>query len=506
MQSPDSLNDPDQAKQLRIIDAKLGVHDEATSSGVLISSVRGRMVQDIMYKFALIILALPLLAHSGDRYTVHFDDKLETVTVEACFDGTAPRELHRNQQAGKFTNWVRVDGRNLEQDAGSARLTLPVLGDNVCIGWQLQLSEALNEKDYRLALRLNRDLLTSGDLWFWRDAERRQITIEVKIPAGMSISTPWKELAGPPGTRLFRPDPTPANWTSRIAIGHFEVQHLPVGGTVLQVAAIGGINEQQRSKLLAWLDESGTAVFRVYGQFPRTKPQILIVPIGSQNQVVPWAHVVRGGGVAAEFFVDETRPLNQLRDDWTATHELSHMLLPYVARRDRWLSEGLASYYQNILRARDGRLSEQQAWQRLHTGFERGRAATRGDTLAEATRSGRHSTMRVYWSGAAMMLQADTELRLMSNGRQSLDSALAGLRDCCLVSNRSWRARELFSELDRITGTRVFSELYREHVTDDEFPDLSDTFERLGLVSESKSIRLDPDAPWGRIRYYIMNG
>jgi len=481
-------------------------HGRAMSSAVQINSFRGKMDRDIMQKLALIILVIPLLAHSGDRYSVQFDDKLEIATVEACFDGPAPRKLQRNRQAGKFTNWIRADGQSLEQVSGSAHLWLPSLSDNACVGWQVQLSDALNEKNYRLAMRLDGDVLTSGDLWLWRDAERRQITIEVILPADMSISAPWTELPGPPGTRLFRPDPTPGNWTSRIAIGRFEVQHIPLGGTVLRVAAIGGINEQQQSKLLAWLGESGTAVAAVYGQFPRTAPQILIVPIGSQNQVVPWAHVVRGGGVAAEFFVDESRPLDQLRNDWTATHELSHMLLPYVASRDRWLSEGLASYYQNILRARDGRLSEQQAWQRLHTGFERGRAATRGNTLAEATRSGRHSTMRVYWSGAAMMLQADTELRRVSNGRQSLDSALAGLRDCCLFSNRSWRARDLFSELDRITGTRVFSDLYREHVTDDEFPDLSDTFERLGLVSESKSIRLDPDAPWGRIRYYIMNG
>ena len=43
-------------------------------------------------------------------------------------------------------------------------------------------------------------------------------------------------------------------------------------------------------------------------------------------------------------------------------------------------------------------------------------------------------------------------------------------------------------------------------MTDVEFPDLSETFEQLGLVSDSGSIKLDPDASWGRIRFYIMNG
>ena len=459
-----------------------------------------------MHKFAFFILALPLLAYSDDRYTVHFDDSLETVTVEACFEGSAPATLYRNSQSEKFTAWVRTAGKIPDQDLNSGRLVLPQLPDNACVAWQVQLSKALAADDYRLALKLGPDVVFSGDLWFWRDGEGRSVTVEMQLPDGMSVSTPWKQLPGPPGTWMFRPDPTPWNWTSRIAIGKFEVWPILVGGTELRIAIPGNVGKQRQMKLRAWMQESAEAVSGVFGHFPRSSPQILIVPIGSQNDVVPWAHVIRGGGVAAEFFVDETRPLEQLSEDWTATHELSHMLLPYVARRDRWLSEGVATYYQNILRARDGRLSEQQAWQRLYAGFERGRAETRKETLAEAARSGHRSIMRIYWSGAAIMLQADTELRLISNGRQSLDTALAGLRECCLDSKHSWRARELFSELDRITGTRVFSGLYREHVSDDEFPDLSRIFERLGLMSEPESIKLDPEASWGRIRYYIMNG
>ena len=124
---------------------------------------------------------------------------------------------------------------------------------------------------------------------------------------------------------------------------------------------------------------------------------------------------MRGGGVAAEFFVDETRSLDSFREDWTAAHELSHMLLPFVTRNDRWLSEGLASYYQNVLRARDGRLSEEQAWQKLHSGFERGRAGSGSSSEAKASSSGWGSIMHIYWSGAAIMLMADSELRMLSD-------------------------------------------------------------------------------------------
>ena len=459
--------------------------------------------------FILSVL-LPCCLQGDDHYRVQFDERLHAVEVEACFDGPVPARLYRNKQAAGFTEWIRAGNRDISRYSHGSRLTLPDLPDDACVSWRVNLKQATEQKDYRLALSLDGSIVTDGNLWFWRDSEGRPILVEVALPDGLSISTPWKEHDSPLGTTrgntLFRPDPTPASWSSRIAIGDFRVQRIPVEGTELRLTTIGHLKARQKETISAWMKESADAVSSVYGRFPRQTPQILVIAIGQRGQAVPWAHVIRGGGIAAEFFVDETRSLNSFRDDWTATHELSHMLLPYVTRYDRWLSEGLASYYQNVLRARDGRLSEQQAWQKLHSGFERGRAGTSGGSLASATRSGWRSTMRVYWSGAAIMLKADSELRLLSGGRQSLDSALAALQECCFDRDRTWHAWELLSELDRITGTSIFSDLYREHVMDDEFPDVEYTFEQLGLVPRSDAIQFDPDAPWGRIRYYIMKG
>ena len=48
--------------------------------------------------------------------------------------------------------------------------------------------------------------------------------------------------------------------------------------------------------------------------------------------------------------VDASASSRDLRTDWTASHEFAHLLLPYVS--DKWVSEGVASYYQNVLQAR----------------------------------------------------------------------------------------------------------------------------------------------------------
>jgi hypothetical protein len=104
-----------------------------------------------------------------------------------------------------------------------------------------------------------------------------------------------------------------------------------------------------------WLEASALAVMRVHGTLPQSDPQVLIMPADSQNEAIPFARVMRGGGIGLQFFVDPNRSAQAFAQDWKPTHEFSHLLFPYISRSDAWLSEGLASYYQNILRARPGK-------------------------------------------------------------------------------------------------------------------------------------------------------
>jgi len=452
-----------------------------------------------------LLLLLSFAAEAEDLYRVQFAPDLNSVTVEACFEGPPPHSLYRHDEAWQFTEFVRAPDNTPMPVSQSRQLKLSSLRDDSCLQWRVDLAKALAQKDYRLALQLDGAVLSDADLWFWRDDQRRRIRVEVELPEGMSLSAPWKEQAGK-DEHIYWPEQTPAAWSSRIAVGRFPVQKLNVPGTQVRLSVIGKVTDAQRELFTHWILETAECVASIDGRFPQSQPQILVVAIGPQSEPVPWAHVVRGGGVAAEFFVDETRSLEEFRADWTATHELSHMLLPMVSSRDRWLSEGLASYYQNVLRGRDGRLDDAAAWQKLHAGFERGKRATRPESLARATRSGRSATMRVYWSGAAIFLKADTQLRAVSGGTQSLDTALASFQDCCLDARRSWRARELFLELDRLTGHTIFMDLYEKHVPAREFPDLDETYAQLGLVPGASTMNLNTEAPLSLVRLEIMQG
>ena len=200
------------------------------------------------------------------------------------------------------------------------------------------------------------------------------------------------------------------------------------------------------------------------------------MPGARGDEPVPWAFVLREGMASVHFFINQRRPLSEFLADWTAVHELSHLLLPYVRPEDAWLSESPPSCFKNVLRARSGMITAADAWQRLHSGFRRGMKSMPGITLADATermyRDG--AFMRVYWHGAALLLLADQRLRARTQGRESLDTALAKLQQCCLASDQGWQASTLFARLDELTGTSVFGELLAEQNAS-RFPDLSES-------------------------------
>jgi predicted metalloprotease with PDZ domain len=127
-------------------------------------------------------------------------------------------------------------------------------------------------------------------------------------------------------------------------------------------------------------------------------------------------------------------------------------------------------------------------------------------SLSDAAKGQRLPTMQTYWSGAALMLMADARLREVTDGAQSLDTALTAFAACCTEPRRSWRAREVLERLDDITGTRIFSDLYADYADRPGFPPVEPVYAALGLVRDGRRVRLTDGAPLAGIRSAIMRG
>jgi hypothetical protein len=460
---------------------------------------------------ASLICPTPGLAERVHRYTVAIDPKLTEISVRACFSGKPPESLVAESLDAPLALIDALVEGSRKPVAPSGSLSLKSVPDDGCLAYRVNVSRPikLHDRTGDKITRIGRDLLTSVGLWLWRPeklAPDEDLELRFDLPEGTAVSAPWNpsDASAKPTYRLGR---APYDWPATVAFGRFEERELRVTGARLRLAVLDGSPAPDLDQIHAWLAESAQMVADLSGRFPVSQAQLLVVPNARGNEPAPWAYVVRGGRPAVHFFINQRRPIQEFRDDWTATHELAHLLLPFVDYSDAWLSEGVATYYQNVLRARAGRISEVEAWSRLHAGFQRGRDAAPGLTLAEATEQMSRSAtfMRVYWEGAAMILLADVRLRQLSGGRQSMDTALAALQDCCLEPDRSWTARELFDRLDEITGAQVFAQLFNAHVASKDFPDLSAVYRQLGLQPYGDSVDLALDAPYRHLREAIMS-
>jgi hypothetical protein len=449
------------------------------------------------------------------RYAVAIDDELSTIRVHACFAGKAPRQLMAESlDAASALEGAVLEGGKKRFEPNGTELRLGSLPDDSCIAYTVNLiqSNSRHEHGGSPTRRVGDDLITDLGMWLWRPAElepEEDIEVRFDLPAGMSVSAPWRAIDAVDGHPTYRVGHGPFDWPAAVAFGHFTERIVEAPGVDLHVAILDGRPKVDEAQIADWLRRAAACVSTLYGRFPVTSAQVLIVPGARGGEPVPWAYVLRGGGPAAHFFINQRRPIEEFNADWSVIHELSHLLLPYVQSEDAWLSEGTASYYQNVLRARAGMIDPQEAWKRMTDGFKRGMERPAGVTLTEATdrmyRNG--AFMRVYWEGAAIMLLADQRLRARTQGSQSLDTALDALRQCCLSSETGWRARDLFGKLDELTGTTVFAELYEQHVSSARLPDVGEAYRLLGLrVTGNGDVVLVDDAPQRADRDAIMSG
>ncbi len=465
--------------------------------------------------FILAVTAmLPLSALTGSAlatvsYTVEVNPDLKQAAVQACFSGDPDdphlADLYLSGTARRAISRLRWNDQPVPDLRRWGGLQVSPDQQTGCLSYQVKLSSSSERWGYTSSAYM----LTDPKHWLLSPPPGADAMVRFVLPDEVAVSHPWPRAETQPvqGSVWYRLGLTDPSWSSNVAFGRFAIHNIPIADTFLRLAVLPGTPLPDLNVTRQWVTESARAVLYSHGDLPQSEPQVLVMPIGRQREAIPFARVLRGGGVGLQFFIDPAQRLRDYRDDWKPTHEFSHLLLPYISRRDAWLSEGLASYYQNVMRARDGRLSEREAWDKLLAGFERGRdGVTSNRTLAEEA-SGMHrnqSYKRVYWSGAAMLFLADVELRKSTNGRHSLDTALAGVAACCMQLGKVWRAQDMMREMDRITGTDVFTSIYRRHTRSNRFPAVETVLNELGVSHRRGRVSLNDDASSAHLRGQIM--
>ena len=348
--------------------------------------------------------------------------------------------------------------------------------------------------------------MASPSYWLWRPElhDDTTLNVEFRLPENVRVSVPWEQTDG--SRFRYRIGRSPESAHAPAIFGDFDYREIEVPGATLRVTLLQTEMPMKNDAIMEWVQATATDVSLAYGYYPNPSPQVLVIPVSSSrsSSPVPFGRVVRDGGETVELFVNPTRPQSEFMNDWTATHEFSHLMHPYLQGEYRWITEGLAQYYQNILLTRSGAYDEVQAWQKIYVGLKRGRDSrpelSPNEAASGRVRSGR---MKLYWSGAAIALMADVTLRERSDGEESLDTVLQRFQECCLPSKEVWTGPRFFAKLDSLASEPVFMPLYRRYADTAGFPDTSDIFARLGIRIDDDDVSLSGHGDLVEIRKAI---
>ncbi len=413
-------------------------------------------------------------------YTANLDADAETLALRICGDAGARLDL---RSASRFV--VSVEPAADAQGAGRIRLTLPA---NRCAIITTDLRAAGNADRFRLGRERGVYYRLAADQWLWRPRQLDPMSsLRFALPAGWSASVPWRADAG--GTH--RLGNSPGSWPALTVFGRFAVERVVVPGGELRLAMLPLGDADARAAMRDWLIESSRRYFAAAGGLPVASPQIFVAPLPGVRSAVPWGEVQRGGAPGVLLYVGAEAGADAWRGDWTLAHELAHLQHPYLGEHGRWLAEGLGSYHQNVWRARAGHMTRDEAWQKLLSGFARGRAVGPGEALASIGR-GWGTTMRVYWSGAAFWFESDLALRAAGS---SLDQVLQRYRGAGMRFDRRVEPGDFIAALDSLEPRGGLQRRYDEYLMLASFPTLREARTLLKLAAPDRWPDTLPDHP-----------
>ncbi|HLK37639.1 MAG TPA: hypothetical protein VKU41_12855, partial [Polyangiaceae bacterium] len=249
-----------------------------------------------------------------------------------------------------------------------------------------------------------------------------------------------------------------------------------------------------------WIQRAAGCVAGLFGAFP-TDVTVFVVPVAGAREVVFGRVMSLSGASVVLLFGAETRPESQ-RDDWVVVHELFHLGCPSFEGEGRWLEEGLATYYEPILRARVGWTSREDLWAHFVHEMPRGLRSDDEPAALEA----RDDIDGTYWGGALFAFLADVSIREQTAGARSLDDVLRAVLSRAGDATHVARVADFVRIADEATGTRAVAAVYDAWALHGKAGDLTDLWRRLGVETVERGVSLVPDAPLSGVRRAIETG
>ncbi|OHU96865.1 hypothetical protein BIW53_04415 [Pseudoalteromonas byunsanensis] len=246
----------------------------------------------------------------------------------------------------------------------------------------------------------------------------------------------------------------------------------PLKAVEVQYTNLSSLSESHQQKVENWIDSGLRSTFKTLGALKQNVLPVKLQPRYFALEPVPWASVKRGKFDGIELHFHRYASESSLIKDWTLYHELSHLYHPLFDYDYFWLSEGLATYLQNIIMLDNGIISYSEFKERLSAGLKRGRQqsyAIKGPLSEVANDMWQlGAQQRVYWSGTAFFIEAELALKAQTGAYTSVVELIKQYQQCCKRANHS--AQQFLTTLDKLSKSAIFSTLFNSYAMRQDFP------------------------------------
>ena len=189
-----------------------------------------------------------------------------------------------------------------------------------------------------------------------------------------------------------------------------------------------------------------------------------------------------------------------LYSDWILVHELFHLGVPSFYGEGKWLDEGLATYYEPIIRVRAGLYTEVELWDELEKSLPQGLPAFTELGLEQA-----RDFRGVYWGGALACLAADVQAR-QRRLDVGLEVGLRALRNAGGIASEVWSLADVIATVDGALGQPTLGPIAAQHGERGSPFDLGQLLGELGVTrGVDGRITLSDAAPLAAVRRAITS-
>jgi hypothetical protein len=225
---------------------------------------------------------------------------------------------------------------------------------------------------------------------------------------------------------------------------------------------------------------------------------VIVAPVPGRGGV-PFGKLLPESGPGIVVLLGEHTSEPELYRDWVLVHELFHVGSPSFQDEGKWFDEGLATYFEPIIRARAGFVSEHDVWKEFLTYMPRGLAV-----MTERGLEHGQSYADTYWGGGLFCLLADVEIR-----RDSVEKGLEdGVRAVLAqggVASEVWELSRSLAVADAALPTPVLARLAERHARRGSPVDLPGLFRDLGVsLAPDGGVRFDESAPLASVRRSLI--